>query len=489
MTSPRATDVPITDPLDRKPPPVEHIGSSSDSHPSTPSASRPTSLLEETPSRLKSSSVSQPIQPPSASRHRHTASTVPQRLSLEDTVSEDVPLKEADFLTELASRERRVLELKDELKRAEAELANLKKNWANQEAMRRRSEGRKLHAMRPMSVSHVRVPKADDPDGSSAWMYEEMERRKALMGHARTSSRRVFSGSRHVKTLSLVPAQMREEPEVPDESPVNPNAESGDTSKRSADLTRKMNPSQFLFSSRKDSASPQREVFQTGKQLAAEWRDGLWTFFEDLKQATVGDDQIATRRDGPGHQRQNSNVEASKTWTNLIPRQQSTKPHDDSTLADVASTFWNEHALVPAKDGKRASVAAKKPVSQTPQKTTLHVREYEGESWETWDSPDAKQSSPALSSEASTARSANSASPPASSPATSNEATPKASLSKRDSIPWPALTKFGPESLRRTASHLMQEWERSLTPPAEGESSRRPSIPEGNEEGQHDLIS
>lgn len=36
---------------------------------------------------------------------------------------------------------------------------------------------------------------------------------------------------------------------------------------------------------------------------------------------------------------------------------------------------------------------------------------------------------------------------------------------KRDSIPWPALVKLSPGNLRRTASHLMQEWERSLTPP------------------------
>lgn len=44
--------------------------------------------------------------------------------------------------------------------------------------------------------------------------------------------------------------------------------------------------------------------------------------------------------------------------------------------------------------------------------------------------------------------------------------------SKRDSIPWPALTKLAPSSLRRTASNLMADWEKSLTPPAEDRSQQ-----------------
>jgi hypothetical protein len=35
---------------------------------------------------------------------------------------------------------------------------------------------------------------------------------------------------------------------------------------------------------------------------------------------------------------------------------------------------------------------------------------------------------------------------------------------KKDPIPWPALSNLGPKALRRTASHLMSEWEKSLTP-------------------------
>jgi hypothetical protein len=38
---------------------------------------------------------------------------------------------------------------------------------------------------------------------------------------------------------------------------------------------------------------------------------------------------------------------------------------------------------------------------------------------------------------------------------------------QQDAIPWPALTKLHPSKLTRTASNLMAEWEKSLTPPNE----------------------
>ena len=38
---------------------------------------------------------------------------------------------------------------------------------------------------------------------------------------------------------------------------------------------------------------------------------------------------------------------------------------------------------------------------------------------------------------------------------------------KRDSLPWPAISKLSPSNLRRTASNLMADWEKSLTPPAD----------------------
>ena len=54
----------------------------------------------------------------------------------------------------------------------------------------------------------------------------------------------------------------------------------------------------------------------------------------------------------------------------------------------------------------------------------------------------------------------------------SSDAVPRLSESsitwgKRDNIPWPTLAKLTPGNLKRTASTLMSEWERSLTMPVD----------------------
>lgn len=49
--------------------------------------------------------------------------------------------------------------------------------------------------------------------------------------------------------------------------------------------------------------------------------------------------------------------------------------------------------------------------------------------------------------------------------ATQDDFVPDPSVS--DGIPWPAITKFAPSKLTRTASNLMAEWERSLSPSPE----------------------
>jgi hypothetical protein len=42
---------------------------------------------------------------------------------------------------------------------------------------------------------------------------------------------------------------------------------------------------------------------------------------------------------------------------------------------------------------------------------------------------------------------------------------------KRNSLPWSDLSGLSPSNLKRTASHLMKEWEKQLTPPPESRLS------------------
>ena len=44
------------------------------------------------------------------------------------------------------------------------------------------------------------------------------------------------------------------------------------------------------------------------------------------------------------------------------------------------------------------------------------------------------------------------------------------SVTNEGDIPWPELTKLTPGSLKRTASSLMSEWERSLAPEVHDEA-------------------
>jgi hypothetical protein len=61
--------------------------------------------------------------------------------------------------------------------------------------------------------------------------------------------------------------------------------------------------------------------------------------------------------------------------------------------------------------------------------------------------------------------------------------------SKRNSIPWPDLVKLSPNNLKRTASHLMKEWEKQLTPPPESrQNSHSHGDYVGRSESHADLI-
>ena len=51
------------------------------------------------------------------------------------------------FLTALASQERRVLELKEELQKAETDLEKLKRQWTTHEAAKKRNELRQIEPL------------------------------------------------------------------------------------------------------------------------------------------------------------------------------------------------------------------------------------------------------------------------------------------------------------------------------------------------------
>jgi hypothetical protein len=47
--------------------------------------------------------------------------------------------------------------------------------------------------------------------------------------------------------------------------------------------------------------------------------------------------------------------------------------------------------------------------------------------------------------------------------------------SNRDEVAWPALNNFTPSNIKRTASAIIKEWEKSLTPPQPQDERKDPA--------------
>lgn len=392
----------------------------------------------------------------------------------------EAPGTDSNFLATLARQERLVLELKEQLQKAEGDLKQLKKQWALQEVNSRRSEVRRVQQLKPLSTSVAKFKGSkDDADGSSAWMYEEMERRKALMGSTKTTQRRVFSGSRETKTLSLLVSDERGSPLLNVQT--SPNVQPATSEPLTIGTVALQDPPSVtdmmalkpdlqpsvVAPTRTASQSPQRDdILVSGKQIANDIKDGFWTFFEDLRQATVGDDIGAaeskerrpSRKDIPRHtptdgSRRESPVRGGSK--NLVPPpivglglDIPTKP-----ALSVSTSKLNRPKT------KRAPPSEHKPLFD----------DFD-DSWDTWPSPPPK-SSPARSNSTISVNHGRNSLTTATSSRTSTSSTADATLytntvdvKSRDALPWPALEKLHPGHLRRTASHLMEVWEQSLSP-------------------------
>lgn len=429
---------------------------------------------------------------------------------------------DANFLTAIAAQERRVLELKEELQRAETELTKLKKSWANHEAYKKKNESRRLAKLEPVNTAPATPVVQDDQDGSGAWMQQEMERRKALLNGTRTSSRTVFSGSRHTRTLSLLsPTRNNAEGSTPVVQHPPRQDSLPASAKQSTESERPPLQHRNSLLSRTPSASAtpdiaaevdksadldidlvqanvDREVLiKHGKKMATDFKDGLWTFWEDLRQATVGDE--ATQVMPPNARRQSSTQTLKSSYRDSsrasrgsaaskgseetkraptrspVHRMRSpTEVPEEPPLIDTSGMFWTDAGLT-VPDATPAPV--KKASKHTRASSTAPSVASSAEAWDTWDdaSPKGSRSSSSATSESATQASTNATTPRHSAGISRDdsqqqhqqhhEARPGSREGKeKEPIPWPALSKLRPTSLRRTASHLMSEWEKSMTP-------------------------
>ena len=417
---------------------------------------------------------------------------------------EPAPSSPGSILAVLAAQERYVLELREELGKAEEDLKTLKKHYAQHEATKRRNDGRRISQLQPLNTSLANSP-ADDTDddaGPGISMQREMERRRALLNNTRTSQRKVFSGSRHLRTLSLLSPDRSQAPSFP--QPIDllsdePQPRSRRPSPPARTLTSETTSRQLIDvanSPRHDAvAMPaiQREnIIRAGKQMASDFSNGLFTFIEDIRQATVGDEAVngAADHSGPSHSRGPYSKSSRNSSGSRPPLNRSASLRKQSQgTGSIGEDFWSEHGLGEPKstpvNKKTHTVKSASTLQSQPQGTDT---EFEDD-WD-WDTPNpsfvAKTTETHDDSDDSDAvdpnRTITSASYHAkrhdsknSSVATISSASmPDKSASrdhKRNSMPWSDLSNLSPSNLKRTASHLMKEWEKQLTPPPESRLS------------------
>ncbi|KIW13485.1 hypothetical protein PV08_08673 [Exophiala spinifera] len=410
----------------------------------------------------------------SSPRPRPTPLTSP---SLHENEREVNQIGSTDFLTLLAAQERRVLELKEELQRAETDLLGLKKKWAAHEANKKRNEVKHVKQLQPLARNDVgtREPSEDEVD-------EERRRKRAIVershlalvspsygstpstGLTRKGSKRVFEGGRHTRTLSLLsptsskPNQASTETSVDELTGYDNDTAAINTDPNviqpplslipTLDSLIAGEPLQLGFGKTyKDLAAhrrsvPSADVFvKQGKQVYDGVRDGLWTFLEDIRQATVGEEGIS------GTVAQQRPVRA--------PQRRATKEsmnHSGHTTTESRKTppkessFWREFGLdSPQRPGSKSTVKADKSSRHIQQKSSTDSsnppsllpdsNDHEDgmdDSWDAWDSP-----------------------------ASVRDKADVLDGKRGNGLPWPEIEKITPSKLTKTVSDLMREWDTS----------------------------
>ena len=224
-------------------------------------------------------------------------------------------------------------------------------------------------------------------------------------------------------------------------------------------------------------------ILRTGKQLASDFSNGLFTFIEDIRQATVGDEAVngvadasgpSQNRDGPAKVIRNTSASRPSLSRSASSRKSVQKKQS------IGEDFWSEHGLSEPKTTSVNKKTHAPKASRTPEMQTARNSDNFEEDWDNWDSPSASyvakttdahddsDESEAVDPQATIKQHPRRHDSKNSSLATISSASmPDTTNSKRNSIPWPDLVNLSPSNLKRTASHLMKEWEKQLTPPPE----------------------
>lgn len=377
------------------PPPVDDALWS----PASSFGARSTRSLSTTSRNSNRLSLTLPIAPPSNYPSRPTpinTNTPSFPPTPKDTPLVRSPTDANDFIHAIAAQERRVLEIREDLKNAEAELTRLKKQWGAFDSVRKRNAMVNGEPLRPASSVHS-SPATDDVEATRRSI--ELDRRRTMMmsqqlnkeGTPNSGRRRVIRGG-HTRALSLLsPTKPQEfhlldldDPLDAHKPPVKDSEPHLQHLGRSSPITVAQLNKRASWAPRSASPNSNNGV----KQMAEDFKAGLWTFVDDLRQVAVGDEPI----NGGGVQRRGSNrmSDGDKDVDTIRASVTSARPRLSSTFSDVTPTPTSRFCD-PLKESDTANLGRPRRTNSKRTKhfswTPLSVDSFDDSDWSNWDSP------------------------------------------------------------------------------------------------------
>ncbi|KAF2153411.1 hypothetical protein K461DRAFT_140182 [Myriangium duriaei CBS 260.36] len=344
-------------------------------------------------------------------------SVAPSQAGSDDAARPPTP-SDTNYLTAIAAQERRVLELKEELVKAEQALYKLKKDWAVHEVNKKRQDIRRMRSTR----SGVNTPASGSqkcPEDSI--VAQEVERRRAMHYNSKTSNRTVFSGSKHARTLSLLSPELMNGSFPTTLSQERQNLEAQHRIETSRISHKRVVSGEMQRSKSYDDNTdldmPREVLMRAGRQMATDFKDGLWTFLEDLRQVTVGEEvangtrvrpmrtdmpaparttkerrsktgvpspnraQKVKRPVHPAQQKPPQNIEAVESVGEPSPKDSAVGFDDRAQPRGHDVEIHVQDSPITRKTPRRRSIARTSDHRQSPEKQD------DAEGWDSWDSP------------------------------------------------------------------------------------------------------
>ncbi|KAL9029814.1 MAG: hypothetical protein Q9196_001994 [Gyalolechia fulgens] len=332
------------------------------------------------------------------------------------------------FLTNLAAQERRVLELREELEKAENELSRLKGQWTQHEAVKKRNEFRHQEQLEQLSSANrcedevtknpenlrASIDKSDRPDLRTAALYSvpcpNSIVKSSHLSNTRQTQRKIFAASRHTRALSLLSTSNAPQTSS-SQSPRKPIFQESNAIRTSivppygSHRSKTRSPVSPIKRRKPASEQPKEILMETGKQLVGDLRDGLWTFFEDLRQATVGEEASSTsnhsssaRAFGRHIVRMKENGKDGEPGMLHKTAKRLDKPQPSSTPRTNFVEHQSSQQQATAKE-MRPKLEQVRPSKHQNSTENPSIESDEDECWDVWDTPVAKGSFPGKQSE------------------------------------------------------------------------------------------